>query len=428
MTFLPRHPIRAFSLALVAALLGASDVPAATYELSAGFSPTSNPNGPWAYGWSGSVGGAFTVLTVPFVSTADGGETIPSWQLTTGNTPAVYKSPSSGTITVGNGIASFPANTVWFYPGDDGRPENFGVIRFTLPSGQAGNYLVQASASPVYPTAPQGDTDFHVVRNGIELFGQFLDPSASASFTSVVTLADGDTLEFAIGRGADGSAFGSGLRIAATLAATNSPPPPPPQPVSVFVLSDGFSSTSNPNPPWSYGWAVSVGGAFTPLGVPFVSFADGGVPVPSWQLTSSQTPAVYKNTSSSTITVGGGLASFPAETVWFYAGEDGRPENYGVIRFTVGLGQAGHYQIKTKVAPVYPSSPQGDTDFHLVCKGTEVFSRFLSPEDSAHDTTVVQLLEGDTVDFVIGRGADGSAFGSGLRIESTLKLLNSNGH
>jgi len=403
------------------------DAQAATYELSAGFSPSSNPNGPWAYGWAGSVGGSFTALTVPFTSSADGGQPIPSWQLTTGNTPAVYKNTSGGTITIGGGIASLPAETVWFYPGDDGRPENFGVIRFSLPAGQAGNYLVQASVAPVYPSFPQGDTDFHVVHNGVELFGQFLDPTAVASFNSVVALADGDILEFAIGRGADGSTFGSGLRIAATIGGTNSPPPPPPEPTHVFVLSEGFSAAANPNPPWTYGWAGSIAGLFTAIGVPFVSSSDGGVPIPSWQLTSFQTPAVYKNTSGSTFTIGGGLASLPAGTIWFYPGDDGRPENYGVIRFTVGSGQAGHYQIKTHVAPVYPSSPQGDTDFHIICKGTEVFGRFLAPEDTVHDTTVVQLQEGDNVDFVIGRGADGTAFGSGLRIESTLKLLNSNG-
>ena len=95
-----------------------------------------------------------------------------------------------------------------------------------------------------------------------------------------------------------------------------------------------------------------------------------------------------------------------------------------MIRFTVPA--TGHYQIKAEVAPVYPSDPQGDTDFHILRDGTQLFGRFLKPSESAHDTTVLDLQAGDQVDFVIGRGADGSAFGSGLRIDATLTLLNSN--
>jgi hypothetical protein len=144
-------------------------------------------------------------------------------------------------------------------------------------------------------------------------------------------------------------------------------------------------------------------------------------------LSAFQTPAVYKNTSSTPITVGDGLAAFAAGTVWFYPGEDGRSENFGVIRFTVPAAQAGHYQMKAEVAPVYPSGPQGDTDFHIVHNATELFGRFLDASESAHATIVLNLHEGDTVDFAIGRGADGSAYGSGLRIAATLTLLNANG-
>ena len=421
-------PIAQFRLPLAVGLavaLLASGLKAQTNDLSAGFSPTSNPNGPWAYGWSESVGGAFTALTVPWVSTADGGEQVPSWQLTSFQIPAVYKNTSGNTITVGGGAASIPPETVWFYPGEDFEPQNFGVIRFTVPTGQSGTYLVQAQVNPIYPSFPQGDTDFHVAQNGTEVFGRFLAPSESTSFTADLVLAEGDRVEFVIGRGADGSSFGSGLRIAATLTLTAAgPPSPPPHPTQVaYVLSDGFSAASNPNGAWAYGWAGTVGGAFTALTVPWLSTADGGQQVPSWQLTSFQTPAVYKNTSGTTITVGGGAASLPPGTVWYYPGEDGRPENFGVIRFSVPAGKAGPYRVEADVSPVYPSSPQGDTDFHITRNTTEVFGRFLAPSASATFNRVFMLHEGDFIDFAIGRGADGLQFGSGLRISATLTAL-----
>ena len=156
--------------------------------------------------------------------------------------------------------------------------------------------------------------------------------------------------------------------------------------------------------------------------------SDNAVTVPSWQFSSFQTPAVYKNTTLGTISVGSGLASFPAGTVWFYPGEDGRPEKYGAIRFTVPAGREGDYRVKTVVTPVYPSDPQGDTDFHIVLNGKEVFRKFLSPSQSSSSTLTLRLRATQPLDFLIGRGADGSAYGSGLRIQSTLTLIRLRNH
>ena len=207
------------AVACLAFALMASGLKAQTWDLSAGFSAASNPNDPWSYGWTESIGGSFTALTVPWVSTADGSEQVPSWQLTSYQTPAVYKNTAGATISVGGGAASIPAETVWYYPGEDGRSENYGVIRFTVPYGLGGGtYNMEVQVDPVYPSSPQGDTDFHVVINGTEVFGVFLDPDQSASWSvSIIGFQDGDTLDFVIGRGDDGSQYGSGLRIDATI-------------------------------------------------------------------------------------------------------------------------------------------------------------------------------------------------------------------
>jgi len=592
--------IRRIALFILLAVMAGADVPAsraAVYDLSRDFSPTNNPAGAWTHGWKETLDGSFTALAVQHVSGVDNG-TVPSWQLTSSQGPAVYKNVETNTLTAGSGLVAFPAGTVWFIPGENGRSENFGVVRFTAPSN--GSYRIETSVAPVYTGPPQGDTDFHVLKNGSELFGQSLAPSDTASFSNTVVMAAGDIIDFAIGRGADGSSVGSGLRIHAGL--TLLPPPPggvleipvvnhsfenpvledgqetvnnipgwtgmgtffhvrnptddwfpgtsqnssgpsridgfniaginndtrlyqdvaavflpehtytltvlmgtrnsvpfgipkvrlisagttvaellpgapadgtfervaltyvspssggvigtpiriefqglggdaqfwiddvrlsarppnivtnPPQP-GVFDLSDGFSPGNNPNPPWAYGWAGSLGGAFTALTVPHVSTADGGVQVPSWQLTSYQTPAVYKNTAGETISVGNGLASYPAGTVWYYPGENGRAENFGVIRFTAPSN--GAYRIETAVAPVYNGPPQGDTDFHVLKNGVELFGRSLAPSDTASFSGTVTLSAGGTIDFAIGRGADGSQFGSGLQIQARLTPVDS---
>jgi choice-of-anchor C domain-containing protein len=391
------------------------------FDIKDSFSATNNPNPPWGYGWAATIGGAFTPLNSVSSTAADGGVTLPFWQLAGVTLPSVYKNVSSQTISVGGGVASYPPGTVWFFAGLEGRQENYGVIRFTVPAGAAGNYSVQADVAPVYPNSSQGDTDFYVVRNGQEVFGQFLAPTSSTSYSNVVTLEEGGTIEFLVGRGADNRVSGSGLRIAATLTQVTNAPPEPPQPTNlVFNVRDSFSTTNNPNPPWAYGWTGTIGGSFIPLNSVSSTTADGGVTLPFWQLADVTLPSVYKNVSSQTISVGGGSASFPPGTVWFYAGLEGRQENYGVIRFTLPAGAAGNYSVQADVAPVYPNSSQGDADFHIVRNGQELFGQFLAPSSSTSYSNLLTLEDGGTIDFVVGRGADNRVSGSGLRIAATL--------
>jgi len=190
----------------------------------------------------------------------------------------------------------------------------------------------------------------------------------------------------------------------------------------VFDLAKDFSGNSNPNGVWSYGWKSELSEeACTALEVRHTSFADGNVAIPSWQLTSGFTPAVYKNVTPDFISVGGGAASVPPETVWMIAGETGRPENFGVVRLTVPPGGSGRYRVELAVAPNYGGPPQGDTDFHLVLNGAELFGRFLSPAESAGFTNQLRLRDGDRLDFAIGRGADGSQYGSVLRIQARVE-------
>jgi hypothetical protein len=61
------------------------------------------------------------------------------------------------------------------------------------------------------------DSDYHVVVNGVEVFGRFFPPNSAAGYSNVFNLAGGDTIDFLAGRGADGMAYGSGVKIKATL-------------------------------------------------------------------------------------------------------------------------------------------------------------------------------------------------------------------
>src|SRR5689334_10428043 len=85
-----RNAFQILTLGLTVIAANASSI-AATYDLSDGFSPTNNPNGPWTYGWQGSLGGAFSALPAPVTPRADGGVPFSAWQLTDFQTPGVYK-------------------------------------------------------------------------------------------------------------------------------------------------------------------------------------------------------------------------------------------------------------------------------------------------------------------------------------------------
>jgi len=188
-----------------------------------------------------------------------------------------------------------------------------------------------------------------------------------------------------------------------------------------FDLSDGFSSV-NPSGPWSYGWKQALSGVFTLLPNFKVAFSDNGVPIQIWSLTPSSSSAVFHNDSQQTAFSDGGSGIFPPDSTWFYAGIDGAPDNFSVIRFTAP--EEGTYEMRFKVQPYLNGSIAGDTDFHVHVGNQPLFESFLNPHQGAASTNVFFLSAGSFVDFAIGRGRDGRLFASGLKIEAQLSLLN----
>ena len=113
-----------------------------------------------------------------------------------------------GTVTV-------PAYTVFFHPGPE---DQNSVLRFTAPA--SGNYQVQAvfwGDDSVGPTT----TDVHVLHNGLGLYtGEvtgFGRPSSDQSFTTTISVAAGDTIDFAVGYGTDGNYFFDSTGVSAVI-------------------------------------------------------------------------------------------------------------------------------------------------------------------------------------------------------------------
>ncbi len=212
-TLLNRFP--SLRLGLFALLLGGgAATPAgfsADFRLGRDFSTDRNPNGVWTYGWAGEVLGPVHLLTVRRDSPADQGD-VPSWQFTYDEAPVVYCNTNDQSITVGGGVAKMDPREVLFSGGQDGSEAKLAVIQFTAPTN--GHYSVTTGVRPFYAGPPQGDADFHVIKNHQPLFTRFLGPCQSAAFTRSLKLKAGDTLKFQLGNGTDGLSYGSVYRIA----------------------------------------------------------------------------------------------------------------------------------------------------------------------------------------------------------------------
>lgn len=190
---------------------------AATYNVSRDFLTITNPAGPWSYGWKSTLNGAFSRLPFHGADPGINGGVWEYWYRLPSVPASVYRNSGTGTLVSNDGQAVYPPGTVWFGPGLDGNADNFSVIRFTVPPGASGVFRIATAVRPSLNGPIAGDTDFHVVHNGSELFGHNLPPDSSADYTNALRLADGDTIDFIAGRGQDGREYGGGLKISAAL-------------------------------------------------------------------------------------------------------------------------------------------------------------------------------------------------------------------
>jgi len=152
------------------------------------------------------------------------GTPVEVWAISEFTVPAIQHNATTNTVTSDGGQGVYPPGTVWYYPGpsdNDDRGadpnDNYGVIRFRVPKDAGGVYHVNTVVRSAYTGEISGDTDFHVMYNSVELFGQFLFAEGSASFSTCLDFSDGDVIDFVIGRGRDDSFHGSGLIINITL-------------------------------------------------------------------------------------------------------------------------------------------------------------------------------------------------------------------
>src|SRR4030095_5752002 len=96
------------------------------FDLSRDFSLAANPNGVWSYGYLTELGGTFALLGAPRTFGADNGVPIAVWELSLFNLPIVAKVMGPETAhSDGNHFTAAPG-TIYFAPGADNAPQNYG--------------------------------------------------------------------------------------------------------------------------------------------------------------------------------------------------------------------------------------------------------------------------------------------------------------
>ena len=94
-------------------------------------------------------------------------------------------------VSEGGAFTAEP-ETVYVWPGNEGSPGNYGVVRLTIPADGNGLYRLETVVQPTFDGPSSRDTDFHVLRNGQELFGRFLGANTGAGYSNILALASGD--------------------------------------------------------------------------------------------------------------------------------------------------------------------------------------------------------------------------------------------
>jgi hypothetical protein len=168
------------------------------YDAAAQFSSTQNPNGVWSYGCSQSLGATFHPYTqqTPLSNGLYDWGTAPVCGQT--NPPSVAYNSTDATFT--SGSVTVPAHTIWFHPGPQ---DQNSVLRWTAPA--SGNYQVKAVFWGDDFEGPT-TTDVHVLHNRLCIYSGEVSgygPSSDQSFTSTISVAAGDTIDFAVGYGTD---------------------------------------------------------------------------------------------------------------------------------------------------------------------------------------------------------------------------------
>jgi hypothetical protein len=193
-------------------------------DVASDFSAVNNPNGDWSYGWSVSVGSPFILSRSPAVR-----EGLDTWRgnVAPDGNPAVYHNGTNQVIVLGQSAVYDPGQ-FGLHPGPNGE---YAIARWIAPT--AADVFINSAFKP--QDLAGTTTDIHVLFNRSAIFDGFVEGApgdAGLSFARRLKVTAGDTIDFALGFGRNGTFFNDSTAVAATIQAAA----PTPEPATVVLL------------------------------------------------------------------------------------------------------------------------------------------------------------------------------------------------
>jgi len=206
---------------------------ASTYDATLDFSSTDNPNGVWSYGWVANIGDVFNLDMENGTWTFQGASYpgLDYWARNNINYPIILNNSTSEPIAVtrsGDPDLVFQPGQLVQHPGSD---NSYSLLRWTAPN--TGKFLVDSVFMGIDTIGVSSDV--HVVLNGTSIYDGYVNSYGDSSkqhFSDTLTLAAGDTIDFAVGAGGNGYIADS----TATAVSINLVPIP----AAIYLLGSGL--------------------------------------------------------------------------------------------------------------------------------------------------------------------------------------------
>jgi hypothetical protein len=377
-----------------------------TYDASANYSASLNPNGVWTYGYETAAGTAL----IPYVhegNNINGNVNIDDWY---GDLSPSFGDPvlahNNSSATQYESTLALPPGVVLLHPGPQGQPS---VLRWTAPLAGTVSLSGMFEGLDTHGTT----SDITIVHNSNLSSPVLADTQVtgfmeSSSFASTVTVAAGDTIDFLVSYGSNNDYNYDSTGLAASISYTTGTGG------GCFDAVADFSALHNPNGSWSYGYKTAAAPTtFVPYNTesqPFGSAFD------SWyDPTVGSIPTVVHNNTGTTQS----FSTFviPPDLLNIHPGVS---LQRSVIRWTAPLN--GTVQVNGWFQGLDVDGTT--TDVQVTYNNTTtVFSGEVTgygPSTAISFPFTMSVSAGDTIDFSVGDGTDGGYFFDSTGIAATI--------
>lgn len=169
-----------------------------------------------------------------------------------------------------------------------------------------------------------------------------------------------------------------------------------------YDAAGDFSTGSNPNGTWSYGYSYGVGSTFI-LDTTNTTSYGPGLALGGWMGNVDSTPGAnypyaLKNFTASTVANNGSTIFQPGQLGL----QPGESNLESIVRWTAPFSGAFNINVTFSGCNVLGDS----VNVYVLTNGSSLFSSTVSPSPASY-TGSQSILAGDTIDFVVGNGGNG---------------------